>query len=62
MWGDLYLGNLAKSSAFLSKVDHNATAAILGFLDSLLDAEYQIRPASADVGPENITAVALSCC
>lgn len=34
-----HLGHLTKSAAFFSEINHDTTAAVLGFLDSFLDAK-----------------------
>jgi hypothetical protein len=54
-----YFCNFTKRSAFFAEIDDNAGAALLGFLDRLLDAEDQIGAACADIGAENIASVAL---
>ena len=51
--------HLSKRSAFLAEVDHNPDAAALSALDGLLDAEDEVRAARADVGSEDVRAIAL---
>ena len=55
---DEELGHLAERAAFLAVVDDDADAALLRGLDADLDAVRQIGPAGADVGAEDIGAVA----
>ena len=60
MWErSTYLGDLAQCPALLSKINHNAATAVLGFLYGLLDTEDEVRPTSADVRPEDVAAIAL---
>lgn len=59
MLGYTNLGHLAQRPTLLSEVDHHTTAAVLSFLDGLLDAEDQVRTACADVRTKNVAAVAL---
>lgn len=55
-----YLGDLSQGSSFFTEVNDNTTSTILGFFDCLLDAENEIRAACANVGPEDVTSIALS--
>lgn len=52
-------GHFAQSAPFLAEVDDHAGPALLRLLDGFLDAEDQVRPARADVGAEDVAAVAL---
>lgn len=54
-----HLGHFTKSPTLFPKVNNYSTSAVLGFLDGLLNAEDQIRPARADVGAEDVAAVTL---
>jgi hypothetical protein len=52
------LGNLAESPTFLAEIDHNTATTFLSFLDSLFYAKDEVWTACADIGSENVTAVA----
>ena len=54
-----YLGNFSERPPFFPEVDDHPTSPFLGFLDRLLDSEYEIRPACADIGSEDVAAIAL---
>ena len=54
-----YLGNFSERPPFFPEVDDHSTSPFLGFLDRLLNSEYEIRPACADIGSENVAAIAL---
>ena len=56
---DEELGHLAERAALLAVVDDDARAALLRSADALFDAVREVRPAGADVGAEDIRAVAL---
>ena len=51
--------HLAKGASFLSIVCDDADAAALGRFHCILDRIGQVRPAGANVGPENVRAIAL---
>lgn len=57
-----YLGNFTQSSPFLSEVNDDTTATVLGLFDGLLDTEDEIRPARADIRAEDVAPVALPSC
>lgn len=54
-----HLGNLSKGATLLSEVDDNTASTILCLLDCLLDAKNEVRSASTNIGPKNVTAIAL---
>jgi hypothetical protein len=54
-----YLSDLSQGPSLLSEIDDNTAAAILRFLDSFLDTEDQVRPASANIGSEHVATIAL---
>ncbi len=56
---DQELGHLAERPAFLARVGDEADAAALRAADALLDGMREIGPAGADVGAEDVGAVAL---
>ncbi len=56
---DQELGHFAERPAFLAVVGDQADAAGLGLAHALLDAVGQVGPAGADVGAEDVRAVAL---
>lgn len=55
----VYLCDFSESSPLLSEVDDDSTPAVLRFLDGLFNPEDEVRSASAYIGAEHITAVAL---
>ena len=56
---DQELRHLAERAAFLAGVDDEADAAALRAVDALLDGVREVGPAGADVGAEDVGAVAL---
>ena len=53
------INHLSKCSAFLAEVDHDPDATALSALDGLLDSEDEVRAARANVGSEDVRAIAL---
>jgi len=56
---DTHLGDLSKRTTLLSEVDDDSAASGLSLFDGLLDAKDEVRAASADIGTEDVAAVAL---
>jgi hypothetical protein len=56
---DQELGDFAERPAFLARIRDQADAAALRALDALLDGMGEVGPAGADVGAEDVGAVAL---
>jgi len=55
---DEVFGDLAKSTAFLTEVDDNTAATLLGLFDCFFNTESQVGTACADVRSEYVTSVA----
>jgi len=53
-----YLGHFAQGSSLFAEIDHNATASLLSFLHSFLDAIYQVWATGANVRAKDIRAIA----
>ena len=55
---DQIFGHLTECAAFFTEIHNNANSATLSRTDALLDSEYEIRLARADVGAKHIRSVA----